>query len=172
MTSRQAPLSEPLADFLKDWRVHLRAKNRSRDTMDSYLTVGRAFCDYLAAAALPTGATAVRREHVERYLADLNDRVSAATTAKHHRSLQQRACSHHRRHCEQFRLIRSFLLSMLAGEIIADIHIVVAIRRGPPRWLRPRPLSRVFAFHGFAASRTQWPRECVLGRYADPSPAG
>ncbi len=91
MASRQAPLSEPLAGFLDDWRVHLRAKNASRGTIDSYLTVGRAFCDYLAAAALPTGATAVRREHVERYLADLNDRVSAATTAKHHRSLQQRA---------------------------------------------------------------------------------
>jgi site-specific recombinase XerD len=89
VASRQTPLSEPLADFLDDWRVHLRARNRSRATIDSYLTVGRALCAYLAAAGLPTGATAVRREHIEHYLADLNDRVSAATTAKHYRSLQQ-----------------------------------------------------------------------------------
>jgi site-specific recombinase XerD len=73
-----------LVDFLDDWRVHPLAKNRSRATIDSYLTVGRAFCDYLRTVALPTDVTAVRREHIERYLADLNDRVSAATTAKHY----------------------------------------------------------------------------------------
>ena len=89
MAGRQAPPSEPLADFLDDWRIHLRARNRARATIASYLTVGQSFCDYLGAGGLPGSATAVRREHVERYLADLNDRVSPATTAKHYRSLQQ-----------------------------------------------------------------------------------
>ncbi len=45
MAKRQPPAGEPLRAFLEDWRIHLRAKNRSRDTIDSYLTVGQAFCD-------------------------------------------------------------------------------------------------------------------------------
>jgi site-specific recombinase XerD len=38
---------------------------------------------------MPTGASAITREHVEHYLADLRDRVAPATAAKHYRSLQQ-----------------------------------------------------------------------------------
>jgi site-specific recombinase XerD len=90
MPNRQAPASgEPLVGFLEDWRTHLRAKNRSRATIDSYLTVGRAFCDYLAATDRDSTHTAITRQSVESYLGDLNERVSAATTAKHYRSLQQ-----------------------------------------------------------------------------------
>jgi len=90
MSNRQAPPpGEPLAGFLEDWRTHLRAKNRSRGTIESYLTVGRAFCDYLAAAGRDSAHTAIRRETVESYLAEMNDRVAPATTAKHYRSLQQ-----------------------------------------------------------------------------------
>jgi len=90
MSNRQAPpTGEPLAGFLEDWRTHLRAKNRSRGTIESYLTVGRAFCDYLAAAGRDSAHTAIRRETVESYLAEMNDRVAPATTAKHYRSLQQ-----------------------------------------------------------------------------------
>jgi hypothetical protein len=52
MPTRQAPSPEPLADFLDDWRVHLRAKDRALRTIESYLAVGRTFCDYLAANGL------------------------------------------------------------------------------------------------------------------------
>jgi site-specific recombinase XerD len=45
--------------------------------------------DYLLAHGMPTMATAANRDHLEAYLADLSDRVSAATVAKHYRSLQQ-----------------------------------------------------------------------------------
>jgi site-specific recombinase XerD len=83
------PPGEPLRDFLEDWRVHLRAKNRSRATIESYLTVGRAFCDFLDANQLASTHLAVRREHIEQYLADMQGRVAPATTAKHYRSLQQ-----------------------------------------------------------------------------------
>ncbi len=89
MVERQVPAGESLPGFLDDWRVHLRAKNLSRGTIDSYLTVGRAFCDWLDAKDLDDTHTAIRRGTLEGYLAEMNDRVSPATTAKHYRSLQQ-----------------------------------------------------------------------------------
>ncbi len=89
MSQRQAPQGEPLADFLDDWGVHLRAKNRSRGTIDSYLTCGRNLCDWLQAQALPAEHTAVTRQVLEQYLAAMHARVSPATVAKHYRSLQQ-----------------------------------------------------------------------------------
>jgi len=33
VTTRQAPPGGPLRGFLDDWRIHLRAKNRSRGTI-------------------------------------------------------------------------------------------------------------------------------------------
>jgi site-specific recombinase XerD len=92
MARRQAPPITPLDDLgelLDDWRVHLRARNRRPSTIASYLTVGRSFVDYLAKRGMPSSAGGVRREHVEHFIADLSDRVSPATTAKHYRSLQQ-----------------------------------------------------------------------------------
>jgi site-specific recombinase XerD len=38
---------------------------------------------------MPTSASAITREHIEAFLANLADRVAPATTAKHYRSLQQ-----------------------------------------------------------------------------------
>ena len=81
--------AEPLADFLPDWRVHLRAKGRSRRTIESYLSVAESFCGYLHTHDLPAEVTTVKRAHVEQFLADLHERVAPATVAKHYRSLQQ-----------------------------------------------------------------------------------
>ena len=90
MTQRHAARAgEPLADFLADWEIHLRALNRSRGTIESYTTVAAAFCAWLAAEGLPDDHTAITRATVGRYLAALHERVSPATVAKHYRSLQQ-----------------------------------------------------------------------------------
>src|SRR5690625_4552638 len=80
---------EPLTDLLDDWRIHLRAKGRQPATVESYLGVARAFVDYLTANGMPTTAVGIHREHVEHYLADMRERVSAATVATHYRALQQ-----------------------------------------------------------------------------------
>lgn len=98
-TAAQAPVLAPLSvehddpdslpALLPDWNVHLRAMGRSPATIHSYLTVGRAFIDYLTDKGMPTRASSIAREHVEAYLADLQDRVAPATCAKHYRSLQQ-----------------------------------------------------------------------------------
>jgi len=89
MPRAQVAALDDLDELLPDWTRHLRATNRAPSTIASYLRVGTAFLSYLRAAGMPTTATAITREHVESFLADLGDRVSAATTAKHYRSLQQ-----------------------------------------------------------------------------------
>jgi site-specific recombinase XerD len=38
---------------------------------------------------MPTDVASITREHVESFMGDLRDRVTAATAAKHYRSLQQ-----------------------------------------------------------------------------------
>lgn len=80
---------DSLHDLLPDWQVHLRAKGRSPATIASYLTIGRTFADYLSERGMPVTAGGVAREHIEHYLADMQDRVRPATVAKHYRSLQQ-----------------------------------------------------------------------------------
>jgi site-specific recombinase XerD len=45
--------------------------------------------DFLVEQGMPTTVTGVTREHIEAFLGDMLDRLSAATTAKHYRSLQQ-----------------------------------------------------------------------------------
>jgi len=77
--------------------VHLRSRNTSPATIDSYLRVARAFCDFLATNGLPGRARDVTRDHVETYLAAMFERkaqnrqgtIRPATVAKHYRSLQQ-----------------------------------------------------------------------------------
>src|SRR4051812_6911366 len=78
-----------LSILLPQWRRHLRARNLSPGTIDSYLTVGRGLLAYLDNHGMPTNVDAIRREHVESFLGDLADRVKAPTVAKNYRSLQQ-----------------------------------------------------------------------------------
>lgn len=90
MSSRQVPPpGEPLGEFLPDWEVHLRARNRSRGTIDSYLTVGRALVEWLRRTGRSEEHSAITRGVLEQYLAEMHARVAAATVAKHYRSLQQ-----------------------------------------------------------------------------------
>jgi site-specific recombinase XerD len=76
--------------LLDDWRVSLRARGRSQATISSYRTVGDSFADYLRRSCGGVEVAAIRRDHVEAYLAGMRDRgLAAATVAKHYRSLQQ-----------------------------------------------------------------------------------
>ena len=80
---------DDLGLLLPDWRTHLRARNVAPSTITSYLQVGANLLAYLTDNGMPRTAGGVRREHLEGFLADLSDRVAAATVAKHYRSLQQ-----------------------------------------------------------------------------------
>src|SRR5215213_835400 len=90
MATRQTPVAgEPLRGFLADWRIHLRAKNRSHGTIESYLTCGTALCDWLDTEGYDGAHTAITSRILEQYLAKMHTRVAPATVAKHYRSLQQ-----------------------------------------------------------------------------------
>ena len=87
-TTKALPLDD-LRELLPDWRRHCKAANLAPSTIASYQRVGASLVAYLLAHGMPTTAAGVTRDHLEAYLADLSDRVSAATVAKHYRSLQQ-----------------------------------------------------------------------------------
>lgn len=91
MPTRLKPLDAALdlADLLPDWQRHLRARNVAPTTITSYLRCARGYLDYAKSEGLPTAAGRIGREHLEMFLVALSERVSAATVAKHYRSLQQ-----------------------------------------------------------------------------------
>jgi site-specific recombinase XerD len=92
VTLRQATPTityDDLATLLPDWQISLKAKGRRAGTIASYLTVARTFNAFLVAQGMPTRVSAITREHIEHFLADLFDRTKPATVAKHYRSLQQ-----------------------------------------------------------------------------------
>jgi site-specific recombinase XerD len=81
---------DDLRTLLPDWQTSLKARlPKDSQTIPSYLRCARNLVDFLAAAGMPTTATGVRREHIEAFLAEMVDRLAAATVAKHYRSLQQ-----------------------------------------------------------------------------------
>lgn len=80
---------DDLEPLIVDWAVHLRAKGRTPGTVNSYQRVARDFTAWLESTGRPTRAGAVRSRDIDGYLAELGERVSPATTAKHYRSLQQ-----------------------------------------------------------------------------------
>src|SRR5690242_18104792 len=80
---------DDIRTLLPDWRRHLRAKNRSPETIKSYLRCGENLAAWLVEQGMPTVVGSITREHLEAFLADMLDRLSPATAAKHYRSLQQ-----------------------------------------------------------------------------------
>jgi site-specific recombinase XerD len=78
-----------LATLLADWQISLRARGRQPSTIQSYLNCARNLHAFLVSNGMPTQVTSITREHVEHFLADMFERVSPATVAKHYRSLQQ-----------------------------------------------------------------------------------
>ncbi|WOQ15642.1 tyrosine-type recombinase/integrase [Raineyella sp. W15-4] len=80
---------DELAVLLPDWEIHLKALNRSPRTISSYVKCGSDLLDYLTAQGMPTRAQAIRRDHLEAWLADLLTRTAPATVTKNYRSVQQ-----------------------------------------------------------------------------------
>ena len=78
-----------LDDLLDSWTRALKARNRSPRTINIYRESAQQLIDYLRQAAMPTAATKITREHIEAYLADLQDRVKPGTVSVRYRSLQQ-----------------------------------------------------------------------------------
>lgn len=67
---------------------HLRAANLTPATQRAYLEALRLLARYLADAGMPTDVAAIRREHLEAFVADQLERLSPASAANRYSSLR------------------------------------------------------------------------------------
>jgi site-specific recombinase XerD len=91
--ARETTLAETpsgsLAGLVPSWQLSLRAARKSPKTIAGYLDAARQFRDFIADTGMPTAVDAIRREHVEAFIAQLLDTRSASTAATRFRGLQQ-----------------------------------------------------------------------------------
>lgn len=85
----EADVGESLPDSLDDYRLSLHAAGKSKSTQAVYTLALRYFDDFLAANGMPRRLAAIRREHIEAWLASVRDAGRApATVSVYYRSLQ------------------------------------------------------------------------------------
>jgi site-specific recombinase XerD len=76
-------------DALASYHRHLRAENKSPNTIKTYLAALGGFNAYLKRVGMPTALPSIRREHVEAYIVSLQEeRKRPATVSLAYRSLQ------------------------------------------------------------------------------------
>ncbi len=68
---------------------HLRAANRSPNTIRGYVEAVEKFDAFLAAQGMPRAVANIRREHVEAFINDQLTRLRPASAANRYRSVQQ-----------------------------------------------------------------------------------
>jgi len=73
----------------KSFERHLLATNRSARTVQTYLCALNALMAYLEAEGMPSEVRAIRKAHLEGFVADRLKRVKAATVSVQFRALQQ-----------------------------------------------------------------------------------
>ncbi len=72
----------------RSWELSLRAANHSPKTIQSYAESLGQFVDFIEANGMPAVVTAVRREHVETFLADLLTRRKPSTAATRYKGVR------------------------------------------------------------------------------------
>ena len=87
-TSPTRAATSPLAADIASFRRHLAARNMSPKTERTYLDAALLFEAFLVREGLPAALPAIRREHVEAFIADQLDRFRPATAHNRYRSLQ------------------------------------------------------------------------------------
>jgi site-specific recombinase XerD len=74
--------------LLTSWRRSLAARRVSPATIATYTSAVERMADFLDAAGMPTGVGAIRREHVEAFIADLLTKRAPATAHNRYRGVQ------------------------------------------------------------------------------------
>lgn len=78
-----------IADELTAYQVHLEAENKARATVSLWTGAARQLHAYLDDHGMPTAVRAIRREHIEQWLADmLAAGAKPSTVNNRYRSLQ------------------------------------------------------------------------------------
>jgi len=76
-----------LRGLSRSFELSLRALNRAPKTIDTYMEAVTRLTAFLEVAGMPTQVAAIRREHVEAFVADLLDRYKPATASNRYRAL-------------------------------------------------------------------------------------
>jgi site-specific recombinase XerD len=88
-TPEAADIGQSLRDSIDDYRLSLHAAGKSKSTQSVYTLALGYFDAFLAEKGMPRQLSAIRREHIEAWLADVRDRGKApATVSVYYRSLQ------------------------------------------------------------------------------------
>lgn len=88
-TPEAAGIGQSLHDSIDDYRLSLHAAGKSKSTQAVYTLALSYFDAFLAEKGMPRQLSAIRREHIEAWLADVRDRGKApATVSVYYRSLQ------------------------------------------------------------------------------------
>jgi site-specific recombinase XerD len=72
----------------QSWRRSLLAENKAQKTVAVYGSAVDGLADFLSAAGMPTNVSAIRREHVEAFIAHLLETRKPATASNRHRALR------------------------------------------------------------------------------------
>ncbi len=78
-----------IATLIPSFERHLRATNKSPNTLTAYRYAAEFFARFLAETGMPSDVASIRREHVEAFIQDQLDRQSPSTANQRYRSLQQ-----------------------------------------------------------------------------------
>ena len=78
----------PILDLWPSWELDLRACNRSTATIRNYRLHLHTFADHLTESGHSGAADEIERRHVEAFIADQLDRLSASTAATRFRCLR------------------------------------------------------------------------------------
>jgi site-specific recombinase XerD len=86
--SASPPLGPDLRSLNASFRRSLRARDKSDRTVEAYTDAVRLFADFLEGANYPLTLRALKREHVESFIADQLDRWKPSTANNRYRGLQ------------------------------------------------------------------------------------
>lgn len=86
-----------LDSLIASFARSLRASNKSKKTVDTYLEAARQLLAFLRESGMPTAAADISRTHVEAFIEQLVATKSAATANNRYRALSgisANGCSH------------------------------------------------------------------------------
>ena len=89
MTSRKVIASPSIHELASSFQRSLVAQNKSPKTVKAYMEAVRLLDRYLAQQGMPNHLAAIRRDHIETFIADQLEQWRPATANNRYRSLQQ-----------------------------------------------------------------------------------
>lgn len=89
LTMETAQDVSDISTLLPSWRISLQATNKSPATISSYVSATEMFAKFLVARGMPSAVSAIRREHVEAFLAWMGESYKPASVRNRYTGVRQ-----------------------------------------------------------------------------------